>query len=125
MNKGMIFSHEMKFFIEKFGRYQLKTVSLHRFPRKVLMIGLWCNGSTTGFGSVCPGSNPGSPTRKSPVNNVCGTFSFLCNSYYSSIYYRLCCTIRAPAGTSSVTQRFAPIVTPLPMVTRHKMVALE
>ena len=24
--------------------------------------GLWCNGSTTGFGSVCPGSNPGSPT---------------------------------------------------------------
>ena len=28
------------------------------------MIGLWCNGSTTGFGSVCPGSNPGSPTKK-------------------------------------------------------------
>ena len=27
------------------------------------MIGLWCNGSTTGFGSVCPGSNPGSPTN--------------------------------------------------------------
>lgn len=26
------------------------------------MFGLWCNGSTTGFGSVCPGSNPGSPT---------------------------------------------------------------
>ena len=23
---------------------------------------LWCNGSTTGFGSVCPGSNPGSST---------------------------------------------------------------
>ena len=28
------------------------------------MIGLWCNGSTTGFGSVCPGSNPGSPTKE-------------------------------------------------------------
>ena len=27
------------------------------------MFGLWCNGSTTGFGSVCPGSNPGSPTN--------------------------------------------------------------
>ena len=78
MNKGMIFSHEMKFFIEKFGRYQLKTVSLHRFPRKVLMIGLWCNGSTTGFGSVCPGSNPGSPTQKSPAIR-CG--AFLCISY--------------------------------------------
>ena len=24
---------------------------------------LWCNGSTTDFGSVCPGSNPGSSTR--------------------------------------------------------------
>ena len=23
---------------------------------------LWCNGSTTDFGSVCPGSNPGSST---------------------------------------------------------------
>ena len=27
------------------------------------MIGLWCNGSTTGFGSVCLGSNPGSSTN--------------------------------------------------------------
>ena len=24
-----------------------------------MRIVLWCNGSTTGFGSVCPGSNPG------------------------------------------------------------------
>ena len=24
---------------------------------------LWCNGSTTGFGSVCPGSNPGKTTK--------------------------------------------------------------
>ena len=28
-----------------------------------MKFGLWCNGSTTGFGSVCPGSNPGSPTE--------------------------------------------------------------
>ena len=34
------------------------------FNRKHLKFGLWCNGSTTGFGSVCPGSNPGSPTNK-------------------------------------------------------------
>ncbi|WP_300813877.1 hypothetical protein [uncultured Bacteroides sp.] len=26
------------------------------FNRKHLKFGLWCNGSTTGFGSVCPGS---------------------------------------------------------------------
>ncbi|MDE7462541.1 MAG: hypothetical protein K2M88_05200, partial [Muribaculaceae bacterium] len=25
---------------------------------------LWCNGSTTVFGSVCPGSNPGKTTLK-------------------------------------------------------------
>jgi hypothetical protein len=31
------------------------------------MFGLWCNGSTTGFGSVCPGSNPGSPTTMQPI----------------------------------------------------------
>ena len=40
-----------------------KTLLLHRFSRKALKFGLWCNGSTTGFGSVCPGSNPGSPTE--------------------------------------------------------------
>ncbi len=33
------------------------------FRRKIFRIGLWCNGSTTGFGSVCPGSNPGKPTK--------------------------------------------------------------
>ena len=32
------------------------------FQGKHMMFGLWCNGSTTGFGSVCLGSNPGSPT---------------------------------------------------------------
>ena len=41
-----------------------------------MKFGLWCNGSTTGFGSVCPGSNPGSPTDESSTNNVCGAFSF-------------------------------------------------
>src|SRR5690606_13681332 len=25
------------------------------------LVGRWCNGSTTDFGSVCPGSNPGRP----------------------------------------------------------------
>ena len=44
------------------------------------MFGLWCNGSTTGFGSVCPGSNPGSPTtnqRKALRNNFLGLSYFL------------------------------------------------
>lgn len=35
------------------------------FQGKHIKFGLWCNGSTTGFGSVCPGSNPGSPTENS------------------------------------------------------------
>ena len=42
------------------------------------MIGLWCNGSTTGFGSVCPGSNPGSPTNKKGGNE---SFLLFCFSY--------------------------------------------
>ena len=33
------------------------------------MIGLWCNGSTTGFGSVCLGSNPGSPTLEEKTSS--------------------------------------------------------
>ena len=41
------------------------------------MIGLWCNGSTTGFGSVCPGSNPGSPTKESG-NALSVSTLFLC-----------------------------------------------
>ena len=44
-----------------------KAIPLHRFSRKALMIGLWCNGSTTGFGSVRLGSNPGRTTRKIDV----------------------------------------------------------
>jgi hypothetical protein len=40
------------------------------------MIGLWCNGSTTGFGSVCPSSNLGSPTKKSPERDIFRGFFF-------------------------------------------------
>lgn len=29
------------------------------------MIGLWCNGNTSDSGPDVPGSNPGSPTKKS------------------------------------------------------------
>ena len=44
------------------------------------MIGLWCNGSTTGFGSVCPSSNLGSPTtnqRKALEETSFRAFSFV------------------------------------------------
>lgn len=48
------------------------------FNRKHLKFGLWCNGSTTGFGSVCPGSNPGSPTtnRQKPQEKISWGFFF-------------------------------------------------
>ena len=32
--------------------------------KRAIRIVLWCNGSTTGFGSVCLGSNPGRTTQK-------------------------------------------------------------
>jgi hypothetical protein len=43
--------------------------------------GLWCNGSTTGFGSVCPGSNPGSPTDKKRPKNISWGVLFLSYTY--------------------------------------------
>ena len=50
------------------------------FQGKHIKFGLWCNGSTTGFGSVCPGSNPGSPTtnqRKALRDSLLGLSYFL------------------------------------------------
>ncbi len=46
------------------------------FQGKHIKFGLWCNGSTTGFGSVCPGSNPGSPTEKALRYNILELFNF-------------------------------------------------
>ena len=34
-------------------------------------IGRWCNGNTTGFGSVIPGSNPSRPTSAKPLLHHC------------------------------------------------------
>ena len=34
------------------------------FRKEAQRIVLWCNGSTTGFGSVCLGSNPGRTTQE-------------------------------------------------------------
>ena len=39
-----------------------------RISPQSIEFGLWCNGSTTGFGSVCLGSNPGKPTEKEQWN---------------------------------------------------------
>ena len=33
-----------------------------KYFNKYLMIGPWCNGNTSDFGSEIPGSNPGGPT---------------------------------------------------------------
>ena len=52
-----------------------KPLSLHRFSeRKHKRIVLWCNGSTTGFGSVCLGSNPGRTTQKRREDGELSTF---------------------------------------------------
>ena len=60
------------------------------FNRKHLKFGLWCNGSTTGFGSVCPGSNPGSPTNKdSDIPRECRSFCFQCVIVSSRNRYKM------------------------------------
>ena len=38
---------------------------------------LWCNGSTTGFGSVCGGSNPPRTTQKRETASCCFPFFLL------------------------------------------------
>ncbi len=38
------------------------------------MIGLLCKGSTTDFDSVCLGSNPSNPTKKSKPRHLPGFF---------------------------------------------------
>ena len=44
---------------------QIKTTNFAALSeRRHMRIVLWCNGSTTGFGSVCLGSNPGRTTQK-------------------------------------------------------------
>ena len=59
----MIHSIEYKKVNEIFG-FACKPLSFAPlFKRKHIMFGLWCNGSTTGFGSVCPSSNLGSQRK--------------------------------------------------------------
>ena len=54
----------------------------HFVPKTIfapqLRIGLLCNGSTTDFGSVCLGSNPGRPTK-----NLLKREIFLFNPFFS------------------------------------------
>ena len=56
------------FFAKKFCGNGELCVTLQRLrrgaPRLGITIVLWCNGSTTVFGSVCLGSNPGKTTHK-------------------------------------------------------------
>lgn len=53
-----------------------------RISPQSIEFGLWCNGSTTGFGSVCLGSNPGKPTEKEQWTS---TALFLFKQF--SVYY--------------------------------------
>ena len=46
------------------ANFRLNTYLCRVFLRIKHTIVSWCNGSTTGFGSVCLGSNPGETTQK-------------------------------------------------------------
>lgn len=81
-------SNEQKF-SSKICKNEKIGLTLHRFLARRTV--LWCNGSTTGFGSVCPGSNPGKTTAKKlqlPANEVIAIFVFI----------RLRCGILAVSG---------------------------
>ena len=52
------------------------------------MIVLWCNGSTTVFGSVCLGSNPGKTTYRK-VNRIAVNFFVLYTSQQTPLQTHL------------------------------------
>ena len=61
---------------EIFGYFGAYFYLCTAFQQKVHKFGLWCNGSTTGFGSVCPSSNLGSPTKEGLEREIFRGFLF-------------------------------------------------
>ena len=49
---------------EKNGEIFGDSIKKYYLCSRKYVIGRWCNGNTTGFGSVIPGSNPSRPTIK-------------------------------------------------------------
>lgn len=62
--------HSLQFCLAIIWKFNNRLVHLHSQRRIVL----WCKGSTTDFGSVSLGSNPGRTTMKTPV--ILGLFVF-------------------------------------------------
>jgi hypothetical protein len=55
----------------------LKSCLIFAIPiQEIGGIGLWCNGSTTVFGSVCLGSSPGKPTSLEVFQGYFFTYYF-------------------------------------------------
>ena len=62
-------------------------------------IEVWCNGSTTDFGSVCPGSNPGTSTEKvRPFDRT-----FLIHSSFLNVYVSR--GLQSPCNVEPVASR--------------------
>ena len=93
-----LFGNSKKFFRrifrEKFCGNGELCVTLQRLRREALRLGttivLWCNGSTTVFGSVCLGSNPGKTTIREEGNLKAawpnGFFLLFCRRVVSEFY---------------------------------------
>ena len=83
-----------RIFCEKFCENGKLYVTLQRLrrgaPRLGTTIVLWCNGSTTVFGSVCLGSNPGKTTIREEGNLKAawpnGFFLLFCRRVVSEFY---------------------------------------
>ncbi len=83
-----------RIFCEKFCENGKLYVTLQRLRRGALRLGttivLWCNGSTTVFGSVCLGSNPGKTTIREEGNLKAawpnGFFLLFCRRVVSEFY---------------------------------------
>ena len=76
------FSVNLQKTTQKFG-YPLKNIYL--CTRKCMFV-QWCNGSTTGFGSVCGGSNPPWTTNKGDPLGVAFIISIIAEQDYLTAF---------------------------------------
>ena len=62
-NRGCLLNSSHKLNCVWVGTTALRRFTLKIFCKLLIYNGLWCNGSTTDFGSVSFGSNPDNPTN--------------------------------------------------------------
>ncbi len=70
---------------KRFGDLKQSPYLCNAFEREHNKFGPWCNGSTTVFGTVCLGSNPGGPTKRKTLRRFLRSVFYF---YENSVSFR-------------------------------------